>query len=44
MEQGNRFVPEDVVGDPVSEEMEVRGEVVDDGDVDEDDKEADHGH
>lgn len=44
VEERDRLVPKDVIGDPVSEKVEVRGEVVYDGDVDEDEEEADDGH
>lgn len=44
VEERYRLVPKDVIGDPVSEKVEVRREVVYDGDVDEDEEEADDGH
>jgi hypothetical protein len=44
VEERDRLVPKDVIGDPVTEKVEVRGEVVYDGDVDEDEEEADDGH
>lgn len=44
VEEGDRLVSKDVVGDSVSEKVKVRGKVVYDGDVDEDEEEADNGH